>query len=211
MTNLNRGVFASVEGLDCSGKTTVIKTLRERFPEVVFTREPGGTPVAEGIRHLILTNASTMDPRTETLLFYAARMEHIHKLILPTLDQGINVITDRYYDSTLAYQGALAEGFVFNVNDFMLSQGMLKPDFTILLDITVDTYLERKQLRGVVQGEEINGIEDRDVVTYTRMSNIFNTMAELEPERFIKIDANRSVDQVCRDVLDTVRSRYNQR
>lgn len=208
MTQARKGVFISLEGLDCSGKSTVGRMLKERFPEVVFTREPGGTPVAENIRHLILTNAAEMDPKTESLLFYAARIEHVNKLILPALNNGINVITDRYYDSTLAYQGALAEGFVFNLNEFMLNNGVIRPDYTILLDISVETYVQRKQQRGVVKGEEINGIEDRDLETYSRMSNIFKANAAKEPERFIVIDANQSLEQVCRDVLGSVRALF---
>lgn len=193
-----RGVFLSIEGLDCSGKTTVREHLSRRFPNSLITREPGGCPLSETLRGIILENAGAMDSRTETMLFYAARIEHCERTIKPALAEGRMVICDRYYDSSLAYQGALNEGFVYHLHNALLDvDAMLVPDVTILLNISVETYIRRKNARGVVKGEEINGIEARDIEFFSALRSRFLDQAEKEPERFIVIDAEPDSAMVC--------------
>jgi len=193
-------LLVSVEGIDCSGKSSAINMLKETY-SIVTTREPGGTPIGEELRTLILQNGNVISSETEALLFYTARVEHCKAFIKPNLDAGNVVVCDRYYDSSLAYQGANGNTFTKTLHEFMLRENViLRPNYTLLFDISIETYLKRKTARGVVKGEEINHIEDRDVVIYEKTLAIFRELAREEPNRFIVVDANQDIQTVHNQV-----------
>lgn len=206
----NRGMFITLEGFECCGKSTAAAYIGELLLSLgvkhIRSREPGGTPLAEDLRAMLLSQAIHMEPATETALFYAARIEHTAKRIRPELEKGNVVISDRYYDTTLAYQGAIGNDFTLNLHNFLMESGQLAvPDLTILFDIDLDTYAQRKYDRGVVKGEEINTFEDlRDSAYHARVLQRFRAMAKENPDRFIVINANRPLKQVKESVLHII-------
>lgn len=197
MSQLITGKFCCIEGVECVGKTSVLNALREIYPDAVFTREPGGTHIAEQLRSFIFQNAASMCPETEATLFYAARIEHANRVIFPALYAGKLVVTDRYYWSTLAYQAALLDNTEFVDNLHLHFRAYLpEPDLTIWLDASVDTMLRRKAARGVVAGEEINQLEDRDRKTFERIRARFQELHNYPLNGIIRVDAERSLDEV---------------
>ena len=209
---MNSGIFITVEGVDCSGKTSNIKAIADMLNvmKIPFTqtREPGGTPFAEELRSFIFQ--STADHKdlpyfSEALLFYSARIDHCVNLINPELEKDGLVISDRFYDSTFAYQGAqnADDPHVMQRLELLhrtcMETGLIQvPTKTLLYDIPVDTYIDRKLARGTVAGEEKNGLEDRDVEYFKTVRSILLERANAEPNRFIVIDANRPLEKVVR-------------
>ncbi len=206
--NIERGCFITLEGGEGAGKSTQIRYLAERLKErrldVLITREPGGTPGGEAIRHLLVNgDTGRWQPMTEALLHTAARVEHVQKVIEPALSRGVWVISDRFADSTRAYQGAAQGLSVETVDDLQrLALGTFAPDLTLILDLPVTVALERTRERGA-------GAEDR----YERMGNSFHErlraaflgIARNEPARCRVIDASGSVEEVASRVWATVR------
>jgi len=208
-----KGCFISFEGGEGVGKSTQVKLLRDRLEargfKVLLTREPGGSPGAEKIRELLLTgDVDKWTPMTEALLFYAARAEHLAKTVLPALEKGIWVITDRYADSTYAYQGA-GHGLGKDKLDALhqVATGGIWPDMTLILDTDVRQGLERATARETAIVCE-NSREDR----FERMEKAFHEdlrveflkIAERNPERCRLIDAKGSVDQVAAKIWSQV-------
>lgn len=201
----NAGVFISVCGLDCSGKSTAIQTLKSDasfLPQFAYTREPGGTPIGKQIREILLSDSKRVSP-TEAMLFFADRVEHAQTFILPNLKSGTNVLTDRYFLSTLAYQAALPsdKGFAKNLCEFILQQGLIPvPDIMFVFDISPETFLQRKKLRGAVAGEEVNQFEDsRDLEYFSKVrSLLLNSSMDLANSgvNVILINAERSMEEV---------------
>jgi dTMP kinase len=196
-----RGAFISFEGGEGAGKTTQIKLLAERLKalerDVIVTREPGGTPGAEAIRELILnSNGFNFSSMTETLLFFAARRDHIEKVILPAQLRGAIVLCDRFVDSTYAYQSALG-----NVEPHVIQElaslvlGKLKPDLTFILDIEPEQGLKRAALR---RG---TGATDR-LEFHTRIRARFLTIAEDEPARCVVLSGNQEADMLALQIFD---------
>jgi dTMP kinase len=206
--NIERGCFITLEGGEGAGKSTHIRHLAERLKErrldVLLTREPGGTPGGEAIRHLLVNgDTGRWQPMTEALLHTAARVEHVRNVIEPALSRGVWVISDRFADSTRAYQGAAQGLSVETVDDLQrLALGTFAPDLTLILDLPVTVALERTRGRGA-------GAEDR----YERMGNSFHErlraaflgIARNEPVRCRVIDASGSVEEVASRVWTTVR------
>lgn len=206
--NIERGCFITLEGGEGAGKSTQIRHLAERLKErrldVLITREPGGTPGGEAIRHLLVNgDTGRWQPMTEALLHTAARVEHVRNVIEPALSRGVWVISDRFADSTRAYQGAAQGLSVETVDDLQrLALGTFAPDLTLILDLPVTVALERTRERGA-------GAEDR----YERMGNSFHErlraaflgIARNEPARCRVIDASGSVEEVASRVWATVR------
>lgn len=206
--NIERGCFITLEGGEGAGKSTQIRYLAERLKErrldVLITREPGGTPGGEAIRHLLVNgDTGRWQPMTEALLHTAARVEHVRNVIEPALSRGVWVISDRFADSTRAYQGAAQGLSVETVDDLQrLALGTFAPDLTLILDLPVTVALERTRERGA-------GAEDR----YERMGNSFHErlraaflgIARNEPARCRVIDASGSVEEVASRVWATVR------
>jgi dTMP kinase len=207
-----RGRFITFEGGEGSGKSTQVKTLAERLNgaelRTIVTREPGGSPGAEIIRHLLLSGmGKLLGPDAETLLFAAARDDHVHAVIEPALDQGIWVLCDRFFDSTRAYQGRLGkvEPAVLNAMQ-RVTIGDLKPDLTIILDVPVEIGMQRAAAR---RGDGApDRFEAEDVKFHEGLRDAYRQIAAAEPQRCVLIDANAAPGVVAARVWTTVRDRF---
>lgn len=194
------GKFITVEGCEGVGKTTLLDKLKEYFKDspVVFTREPGGTAVAEKIRSVILDadNAETT-ALTELLLYAAARAQHTEQFILPMLNAGKTVICDRYSDSTLAYQGygrGMDKDLIRSLNS--LAQCGKDADLTVFLDLSPEEGFKRKG--GADSGDRL---EQAGLEFHKRVYVGFCEIAEKDPSRVARIDASKSADEVFSAVL----------
>lgn len=178
--------------------------LRQRSVDCLTTCEPGGTPLGRRLREAFLETEETVAPIAELLLFAADRAQHVELLIKPTLEEGRTVISDRYADATFAYQGA-GRGFPeATVNQIIeLATGGLKPDLTLFFDITVENALGRMQKRGEA-GERVNRMDVETADFYSRVRAAYLGVASREPERFIVIDANGSVEEIQARVVEIV-------
>jgi dTMP kinase len=202
------GKFITFEGIDGSGKSTQLRMLaghlRQKGTDIVSTQEPGGTPLGKRLRAAFLETEEVVAPISELLLFAADRAQHVELLIKPSLEQGRVVISDRYADATFAYQGA-GRGFDETVVNevIQLATGGLKPHLTLFFDITVDTAIRRmNEHKG---DERVQNRMDRETTEfYDRVRKAYLGIAEREPQRFTVIDANGSIDEVHRQVLDIV-------
>lgn len=191
------GLFISFEGGDGTGKTTQIARLAEHLraegAEVVTTREPGGTELGRAIRQALL-HGEDLSPRTEALLYSADRAHHVATVIRPALDRGATVITDRFVDSSVAYQGSARElgiDEIRSLNDWAV--GGLVPDLTFLLDL--DPAVGAARLT-----REKDRLESAGDDFHRQVRQTFLEMAEAEPDRFVVIDASRSIDEIAADV-----------
>lgn len=198
------GLFVAFEGVDRAGKTTQLHLLADRLRErheVVVTREPGGTPVAEAIRVLLLAEDIEMSARCEALLFAAARADHVERTIRPALQRGAVVLTDRYLDSSLAYQG-VARGLgvdpVEHVN--LWGTGGLVPDLTVMLDLPVGTSSSRDG--------QADRMEAEGTLFQQRVRRGLLDLAQREPRRYSVIDASGSVEQVAQAVFESLPERW---
>ncbi len=197
------GLFISFEGADGVGKTTQLTLLADALTaagvEVVVTREPGGTELGSDVRRLLL-HGGHVDPRAEALLYAADRAHHVATLVRPALECGAVVLTDRYLDSSVAYQGAARSLGPHELRDLSLwaTSGLL-PDLTILLDADPDLASRRAQDRGEADRMEREGAGFR-----AALREQFLALAASEPERFTIVNAARSVDEVAEDVTSVV-------
>jgi dTMP kinase len=192
---MKRGKFITLEGGEGVGKSTQAKRLAERLARhdipVVVTREPGGTPVGEDVRSLILKDRPK-DPVTELLLFAAARAEHMTSVIRPALDEGTWVISDRFIDSTRVYQGklyGLEPEFISLLERYTVAPDF--PDLTLILDLPANAGVERAQSRGTLSRYDAERIETHEI-----LRKGFLEIATHEPRRCVLIDANLPVSSV---------------
>lgn len=189
------------EGGDGSGKSTQAERLASRL-DAVLTREPGGTPIGDLIRSLVLDPAhSELADRTEALLMAAARAQHVEELIEPALSRGTHVVSDRYVASSLAYQGVgrgLGVDVIAEVNGFATAG--LQPDLTVFLD--ADPVASRGRL-----GEELDRIEDAGAALGERVVETYRRLAAADPEGWAVIDANGTIDVVARRVDTAIAER----
>ena len=205
---MTRGRFITFEGGEGAGKSTQLKRLAERLRgrglEVVATREPGGSTGAEAIRELVLNGAADRwSSLTETLLMYAARRDHLERVIAPALERGAWVVCDRFADSTRAYQGAAGgtdPALISALEDHVL--GGTRPNLTLVFDLPPDAGLARAEVRG---GEM--RFESKGLGFHQRLRDGFLAIAAAEPERCAVIDATGSIEVVDAAVWDVVRSR----
>ena len=201
------GVFISFEGGDGAGKSTQIKlladALRKNGADVVITREPGGSPGADAIRSLLLEGAADRwSPMAEALMMYAARADHLERTIEPALARGAVVITDRFADSTMAYQGiagALGEAAVSSLHDLVVKGR--DPALTIILDLPVDVGLARS---GASSGGE-QRFESKGAAYQQQVRQAFLEIARSNPSRCKVIDASGGVETVAARVLEAVK------
>ena len=208
-TETPKGVFISFEGGDGTGKSTQINRLAEKLRiagrNVVTTREPGGSPGADAIRALLLEgDPGRWSSLTEALLMYASRADHLERTIMPALANGAVVISDRFADSTMAYQGlagSLGENTVKTLHDIVV--GNRDPDLTIILDLPVEHGLKRAVTRGGEQRFESKGARYQEDVRQA-----FLEIARREPKRCTLVDARDDVDAVAERVFAAVRSRF---
>ncbi len=206
---MTRGRFITFEGGEGAGKSTQVQRLAARLQsqrrEVVTTREPGGSPGAESIRDLVLRgDADRWSPVTETLLMYAARRDHIERVIRPALDRGAWVVCDRFADSTRAYQGAAggtAPGLITALETYILED--VRPDLTLVFDLPAEVGLARAHARA---GAEMR-FESKGMAFHERLREGFRAIADAEPGRCALIDATGSMDAVEAAVWATVTGR----
>ncbi len=204
-----RGLFITFEGAEGSGKSTQARqlalSLQQAELPVMFTREPGGTPIADQIRHVILTPENTaMDSAAEVLLYSASRAQHVAERIRPALARGAIVVCDRFADSTLAYQGyglGLDLAVLRAITTF--ATGGLTPNLTLYLDCPVNVGLGRKR-DAAQQGGEWNRLDRKPIEYHERVRQGYLALASAEPHRWRVIDATGDVETVQTAVLAAV-------
>ena len=206
-----RGRFISFEGGEGSGKSTQIKTLAERLDaarlRAIVTREPGGSPGAEIIRHLVLSGmGKLLGPDAETLLFAAARDDHVRTVIEPALSQGVWVLCDRFSDSTRVYQGRLGQvaPAVLNAME-RVTIGDLKPDVTVILDVPVEIGMARAAARRGTGTPD--RFEAEDVKFHQQLRDGYRQIAADDPQRCVLIDATADPGTVAANVWAAIRDR----
>lgn len=195
------GLFITLEGPEGAGKSTnreyLAALLREQGLEVVLSREPGGTPLAERIRELLLTPSDElMHSDTELLLVFAARAQHLAEVIRPALQRGAVVLCDRFTDATYAYQGGgrgLSEARIAELEQFV--QGDLRPDLTLVFDLPVEVGLARAAARG-----RLDRFEQEGQGFFEAVRQAYLQRAEKAPERYRVLDAAQTLEQVQRDI-----------
>jgi len=198
-----KGYFITFEGPDGAGKTTQIRLLndylRDKGWDTVLTREPGGTPLGEKIRSIILdVENKDMNPITEMLLYAAARAQHVSQIIRPALEQGKIVLCDRFVDSSIAYQGfgrGLGLAMVEGVNHYAL-QGIV-PDMTLFFDIDPKKGLERSMIRH----RGMDRLEEEKLDFHKKVYEGFIYLSKKYPERFHVIDANEEIEKIQKSVI----------
>jgi dTMP kinase len=195
-------MFVTFEGVDWSGKSTqaalLAGWLTAEGRQVLLTREPGGTPVAEAVRDVVL-HGHDMTPWAEAALYAAARADHVEHAIRPALERGEDVVCDRYIDSSVAYQGVgrglgLEEVLALN----LAVVGGLLPDRTVLVEIDPETAAERV-------GSSGDRIERDGIALWRRVAGAYRTLAERYPERYVVVDGRRSVAEVAEEIRDRLR------
>lgn len=211
MEDFMKGYFVSFEGPDGAGKSTVLKEVLaeigpELRPQYLVTREPGGSKIAEKIRDIILDPANDeMNAKTEALLYAASRSQHVEEIIRPALETGKLVFSDRFVDSSLAYQGEgrdLGIAEVKQINDF--ATGKLDPDLTFFLDVAPEVGLSRiKKLRP----DQEDRLEQENLAFHKKVYAGFQKIKQMYPERFVTIDATQPIEQVVKQVIITLKQR----
>ena len=204
-----RGKFISFEGGEGSGKSTQIRLLADRLAaaklRAIVTREPGGSPGAEIIRHLVLSGmGKLLGPDAETLLFAAARDDHVRTVIQPALSQGTWVLCDRFSDSTRAYQGRLGKVAPGVLNAMQrVTIGNLKPDLTIILDVPVEVGLKRAAARRGAGAPD--RFEAEDIKFHQELREAYRQIAAEDPNRCVLIDATPGPEVVAVQVWTVLR------
>lgn len=200
-------MFITFEGVDGSGKTTQVQDtvtyLRSNGYDVLHTREPGGTHIGDNIRRILLedpVDGMEIHARTELLLFCASRAQLVEEIIAPHLEAGGIVISDRYVDSTYAYQGY---GHGLNLDTLRQIVGFatagLTPDLTLFLDISPEKAL-RRRAAGTLFGEEWNRLDDKELAFHHRVYKGYRELILREPARFVEVDASESSAQIQKDI-----------
>ena len=204
-------IFITFEGPEGSGKTTIISMLSEALEDtddVMVTREPGGIPISEKIRDILLANESDMDGRTEALLFAAARRQHLVEKVLPALDDGKIVLCDRFIDSSLAYQGYarnLGIDEIMQINKFAIEGHM--PDLTIYLKLSPETGLKRIQ----DNKRDSNRLDKETLEFHKDVVLGYNKLTENFPDRIKVVDANQTIEDVFKDAYSIIEKYMNRR
>lgn len=208
-----RGAFITFEGSEGCGKSTQVLRLATRLEHAglrtLITREPGGTDIGEKIRDLLqfAPESFAMTPETEVLLFEASRAQLVRETILPALEQGSVVISDRFFDSTTVYQGVarkLAPEIVETLNAFAISDA--RPDATFILDVDVETARAR-MLRRVRPVAVTDRMEQEPIEFYERVCQGYRELARREPDRFIMVDGRQSPDAIETEIWDALVTR----
>lgn len=192
--------FITLDGIDGAGKSSQLAAIKNWFERrglpVRFTREPGGTPLGEALRTLLLDPASEVGLRCETLLMFAARQQHLDDIIRPALSDGIHVVSDRFTDATFAYQGGgrgVPLGDIETLENWV-QQGM-HPDLTLLLDVPTEVSLAR-----LAATREKDRFEQEEADFFRRVRETYLQRAAAAPERYAVIDSSRALPDVCAQV-----------
>lgn len=192
--------FITLDGIDGSGKSTHLATIKNWFEQqqlpVLFTREPGGTAIGEALREILLNPATQASLRTETLLMFAARQQHLEEVILPALQQGISVVSDRFTDATFAYQGG-GRGVPFVDIETLENwvQGSLRPNLTLILDVPLEVSMER-----INRSREKDRFEQEQADFFTRVRAAYLQRAQAAPQHYAIIDSNRELAEVQAEI-----------
>ena len=200
------GTFITFEGIDGSGKSTQLRMLanflRQKGCDVLLTREPGGTPVGNRLRAALLDAQEEVDPLTELLVFAADRAQHVRRVLRPALESGRVVFSDRYADATRAYQGA-GRGFSPELISEIIELATegLKPDLTVLFDLSVDDSTTRTRRRSNQQGDRLDA---EDAEFHNRVRDAYLRLARVEPERVKIIETNQPVELTHERVKEIV-------
>ncbi len=200
-----KGRFITFEGIDGAGKSThmeaVAQRLRKAGARVVCTREPGGTPLAERLRELVLHEA--MDPLTETLLVFAARRNHLQRIIEPALALGDTVLCDRFTDATFAYQGGGRGAELSTLRELeRWVQGSLQPDLTVWFDLPAEMAAQRR-----AQARAADRFEQEDLGFFERVRAAYEARMTATPQRFVRIDAACERDAVWQQIDSALEAR----
>lgn len=203
----NKGRFITLEGGEGAGKSTQVRfiaeTLRAQGRTVVVTREPGGSPLAEEIRATVLKASAGMTPLAETLLMFAARSAHLEQTVLPALQRGADVICDRFVDSTYAYQGAGKRVPMKQIAALeSMTVGRLRPQLTLVLDLSPEAGLARARQRG-----DTNRFEEETLAFMRRVRRCFLARARAEPKRCVVVNAALPIAAVQSQILQALEAR----
>lgn len=205
-------MFITIEGVEGSGKSSstndVVNRLRKEGYDIITTREPGGTPIAEKIRDIILDiNNTNLDPRAEALLYAASRRQHLIEKVWPALKQGKIVICDRFIDSSLAYQGGARNLGIENITNInMFATENTWPDLTLLFDIDPELGLDRIRKN---QGREVNRLDLEKIEFHKKVRETFLNLAKKYHDRYVIIDASKSQKEVEEEVYNIIKERLN--
>lgn len=200
--------FITLDGIDGAGKSTNLAVMKAWFEKhklpVLFTREPGGTPAGEALREILLNPATQVSLRTETLLMFAARQQHLETVILPALKNGTHVVSDRFTDATFAYQGG---GRGVPLQDIATLehwvQGDFRPDLTLLLDVPLEVSMAR-----INQTREKDRFEQEVAEFFNRVREVYLQRAAKQPERYAVIDSSQSLDAVKTQIETALDSHF---
>ena len=200
--------FITLDGIDGAGKSTNLAVMKAWFEKhrlpVLFTREPGGTPAGEALREILLNPATQVSLRTETLLMFAARQQHLETVILPALKNGTHVVSDRFTDATFAYQGG---GRGVPLQDIATLehwvQGDFRPDLTLLLDVPLEVSMVR-----INQTREKDRFEQEEAEFFNRVREVYLQRANEQPERYAVIDSSQSLDAVKNQIETELDSHF---
>ena len=204
-------IFITFEGPEGSGKTTIISMLSEALKdtnELMVTREPGGIPISEKVRDILLANENDMDGRTEALLFAAARRQHLVEKVVPALDDGKIVLCDRFIDSSLAYQGYarnLGIDEIMQINKFAIEDHM--PDLTIYLKLSPEIGLKRIQ----DNKRDSNRLDKETLQFHKDVVLGYNKLSETFPNRIKVVDADQNIEDVFKDTYSIIEKYMNRR
>lgn len=207
------GVFITVEGPDGAGKTTVIKELSKLIQQnsnrsLTVTREPGGIPISEEIRQVILDPKNTeMDERTEALLYAAARRQHLVEKVLPAKEAGNLILCDRFIDSSIAYQGAgreIGEDEVLKINEFAIEGNY--PDLTIYLDVPSEVGIDR--INKSRKGDELDRLDRESLAFHEKVRESYLRLVQVNSKRIVLIDAQDNIEKVVKNCYDLIKERY---
>lgn len=200
-----KGLFITFEGIEGCGKTTQAELLADYFRqqgrEVLLTREPGGPKISESIRKILLSKDNfEMLPETEMLLYMASRSQHTGEWIIPAIESGKDVISDRYYDSSIAYQGT-ARKIERNIIDIIIKYATfgLRPDLTFLIDLPAEKGLSRLKIG------QVDRLEQESLEFHNKVREGFLKIAESEKKRYIVIDGNKTVEGIHKIIIKKVR------
>ena len=208
-----RGIFITIEGPDGSGKTTALQQVVPRLQQemnrkVVATREPGGSPIAEKIRSLILDPSHTdMDSRTEALLYAASRRQHLIEKVLPVLESGDVIFCDRFVDSSIAYQGyarGIGEEGIREINEFA-TEG-IEPNLTLYIDVPAEVGIQR--IHANLDEREYNRLDQEKLAFHEKVRAGYQQLAKANPERIVVVDGTMSREAVAEACYQIIKNRY---
>ena len=202
-------MFITLEGTEGVGKSTLISSLKKYFIEkeidFIFTKEPGGTREGNEIRNILLDRSMKLEPYAETLLLLADRAQHVKKIIKPALEKNKNIFSDRYIDSTYAYQGAGRGISQDDLDNFINVLNFPIPDLTIFLDLSITEGIKRVKKRG-----EVDRFEEEEVSFFEKIRQFYLETAKKNSKRFFVIDASQSMDEVFNIARDKIINTLNE-